>query len=210
MNKIVEFLVAMVLATFSVSAFAIPTYVSGGTCGSPDRTATSSNASECVYDSGTNFNNASDILGIYPGDAWTAAGEITANGTDNYFSATSVDGWGNIPNSGTWTIDSDFWTAFDEAVISMHIGQGNGNPDTWAWAIITPADLTADLGGTWSLSFISTLCDGSDDLSCAGGGLSNLKLWGRGDGTTVSEPGIVALLAIGLLGLAVTRRKMKV
>ena len=39
---------------------------------------------------------------------------------------------------------------FDSAVISMHIGEGAGDPDHWAWLI---AD--NDLSGTWSIDYIS-------------------------------------------------------
>lgn len=194
MRQLINLIATLAVAAFSTSTFAVPTVVAGGTCGDPDRTATSTGASMCAYESAINF-GAADIQAIYPTDPWVDAGELTGDGTDGFFSATSNQGWGNIPNDGTWSISSAFWSTYDEAVISMHIGQGNGDPDAWAW-LITPGTLSGD----WSLSYIA---GGSEK----GGGLSNLRLWGRGNGTTVPEPGIVALLATGLLLTGLVRRR---
>lgn len=202
MSNKMKLLMAVVLAAFSATSMAVPstpspTVVSGDTCGAPDRTATLTGASKCAYDEGINFGVA-DIQAIYPTDPWVAAGELTGDGSNGFLKATADQGWGNIPNGGEWSISSTFWTMYDEAVITMHIGQGNGDPDAWAW-LITPDTLSGD----WSLEFVA-------GGSTKGGGLSNLKLWGRGDGTTVPEPGIVALLATGLLLMGVIRRKTTV
>lgn len=201
MKSLGRLVLTATLSVFSASVWAIPTTVAGNTCGVPDRVGTVTGTSECTYDSNTNFNNAADILGLYSGDAWLSGGELVGgDGTsggiaDGFFSANVTSGtWGAIPANGTYAIDATFWTIYDEAVISMHIGQGGGDPDAWAW-LITPDTLA----GTWDLSKISG----------GGGGLSNLKLWGRSQGT-VPEPGMVGLLAIGLLSMVIVRRRMKV
>lgn len=192
MKNILTFVSTLALAVFSASSLAIPTVVSGDTCGSTQRTATFSGASECTYEDGTNYNNVADINALYPTDPWAYAGELTDNGVDNFLTVTAGS-WGSSSVSGTWEIGAGFWSLFDEAVVSIHVGQGGGAPDAWAW-LMTPGDLS----GTWSY----------DKLSGGGGGLSNIKLFGRGDGTTVPEPDMVTLLAVGLLGMVVARRRL--
>lgn len=190
-----KLMIAAVLTVFSINVYANP--IAGTTCGVPDRTGTLTAAEQCAF--GLGNPDATDIASYY-GDIWVSAGELEdENGTDGYLTATSDIGWGVIPNSGTWGIDASFWTMFDSAVISMHIGEGGGDPDHWAWLI---AD--NDLSGTWSIDFV-----GCDECSTKGGGLSNIKLWGVRGGS-VPEPSIVALLAIGLLGMVVARRKKTV
>ena len=199
MLRIIRILGAIALTVFSASAIANP--IAGDTCGAPDRTATMENADWCAYEpfedqidvNGT-F-QADDIGFLYDPDPWTEVGEITADGTDGYLTATSDAGWGNIPNSGTYAIDASFWDVYEYAVISMHIGGGNGDPDNWAWLM---ADGTTS--GTWSLDYI---LGGTE----AGGGLSNIKLWGAGEPTDMPEPGTLALLGLGLFGMGMIRRR---
>ena len=199
--KLNKLIMTLALTAFSAVAYAVPTVVSSDTCGEPDRVATLTGASMCAYDGVGNL-KVGDINAIYPSTAWSSAGEIagadgdTSSLTDGYLTVESFIGWGEIPNNGTWAIDADFWTMYDEAVISMHVGGGGNSPDAWAW-LITP-DI---ISGEWDLDLLT---------ESNGGGLSNMKLWGRGDGHTVPEPGIVALLAMGLLGMVAARRKMKV
>jgi len=193
-------LIAMMgLVLFSVNATANP--VSGNTCPDPtvaneERTATLTNSQECAY--GLGNPDATDLGGYWAGDTWIKVSELTGDGTDSYL---TVDGgsWGNIPTSGTWSISDSFWETYEEAVISMHVGEGSGNPDHWAWLIVDQAN-----SGDWSLYFTDP-CQVVG--GCAGGGgLSNLKLWGRGTGTGVPAPGVLGLMALGLFGITFARR----
>ena len=172
------------LAVFSVNAWANP--IAGDTCGVPDRVAFLEGTQHCAY--GEDNPDADDLAGYY-GDDWMQISELTGNGTDGLFSATvtTIGGWDNIPNSGTWAIDASFWSMYGEAVISMHIGNGAGDPDHWAWLVVNE-----ETYGNWSLDYI-------DGGTGKGGGLSNLKLWGRG--IAVPEPAVVWLLSFGLIGM---------
>ena len=181
-----------VLFVSVIASVANATTVAGDTCGEPDRVATLDGALQCSY--GLANPDATDIAGYY-GDVWDAAGELTGNGTNGYLKATSDGGWGNIPNSGTWAIDADFWNIYDSAVISMHIGQGGGDPDHWAWLIDPNVS-----GGNWSLDYVLNGQTG-------GGGLSNIKLWGVTSSAKVPAPATLALLGLGLVGLVATRRR---
>ena len=190
MSKVVVLLAAMA-AVSAVSANPI----AGNTCGSPDRTATLVDAAQCAY--GSANPDAADIASYY-GNVWESAGELTGNGANGFLTATSDIGWGVIPNSGTWSIDASFWDQYDYAVISMHIGQGNGEPDHWAWLLNSGAD-----SGTWALDY--TYDEGT---STKGGGLSNIKLWGVvATDREVPAPSALALLGLGVAGLLAARRR---
>jgi PEP-CTERM motif-containing protein len=194
MKTIGSFTVSLFLASLSANALAIPTTVSGDTCGAPNRTATFSDATTCTYEDGTNFNNVADINTLFPGSSWASAGELTGAGSNSFFTIGVTSGsFGSAPINGTWAIADSFWDTYSEAVVSMRVGQGNGAPDAWAWKMASNA-----ASGTWSYTI----------LSGGGGGLSNIKLFGRGTPVTVPEPGSLALFGLGLIGLiGLTKRK---
>ncbi len=180
-----------ILTALSHSALAL-------TCGGAplDREASFTNASVCGYGAGNP--HASDINGYFDRspNSWTQVAELTDSGTNGVFTATvdAPDSWGGTNLTGEYSIDASFWAQYSEAVISMHVGNGRGDPDHFAF-LMNPNTTS----GTWSY----------DRLEGAGGGLSNIKLWGIQGGTvTVSEPGTIALLAFGILGIIAVRRRV--
>ena len=191
----------LAMTVWSAGALANP--ITGDTCGDPDRTGTLTGAAECAYADDPGVIDANGTLkdtdlAILYGDTWTDAGELTASGTSGYLTANS-DTWGSFPNSGTWSIDASFWTVYDKAIITIHVGGGQYDPDNWAWLMIDNA-----ASGTWSVNWTASCiaeCQG-------GGGLSNIKLWGAGEGDMrMPEPGTLALLGLGLFGMGVVRRR---
>lgn len=134
-------------------------------------------------------------VGALFGDTWAKEGELTANGSNDLFSVNLDvgDTWGNGPLDGTWTIDSSFWLTYGRAVITMHVGNGAGDPDWFLWEV-SPNNTS----GTFHYA----------RLSGGGGGLSNLFLWGAGEPAQVPDGGVTAiLLGAGLLLAGLFRRK---
>lgn len=162
--------------------------------GSPTRTWTLNAASGCAM--GEDNPQAADILAEWPSTPWTNEGDITGDGDSSAFldvDLTTGD-FGGKNTAGTWTLSAAFWLTYGEAVISMHVGNGNedGLADHASFLL-----LPGDTSGTWSYV--------QDPEAGSGGGLSNFHIWGRG--TPAPEPGSLALLGLGLAGLALARRR---
>ena len=140
----------------------------------------STQVSACVA-AGTGNINQNPLTDDFLTSVGTAAGYVGA-GVASSFTQTQTPG----TTTGTWSIDS----AVD--AIGFKFGTGN-QPDEWFIF-----DLVAGVtSGTYE--FINVFG--------RGGGLSHMETYNK---TKVPEPGMVALLAIGLLGIAVARRRTKV
>jgi PEP-CTERM motif len=161
------------------------------TCQPDDlRVATLSDAVECRTANSTNLNDSDDLNALFGTSYnWINEGELTAAGSNDLFTV-NASSWGTSVE-GEWFIADSFWDTYENAVITMHVGQGGGDPDAFAW-LITPDEVE----GWFSYNRISG----------SGGGLSNLFLFGSGT-RQVPEPATLALLGIGLAGMALSRRR---
>lgn len=171
---------------------------------SADRTAGLGDAINVVVGSGNasvNVINAEIPTGN-PLDPWVERGSVEGGdegpGTlvDGILEITVLSGnWGSGgPLTGTWRItDPNFWSNYGYGAISLHVGNGGGEPDHWIWNLTNGA-----LTGNWDY----------EKLSGGGGGLSNLKLFSHGTGNTrVPDGGApLALLGAALLCIGASRR----
>lgn len=166
-----------------------------------ERSAELSSATAGAF--GTGNTQKSDVTAAFPLlGTWTnPIGEATSTFPtgSGLLSITITQGGfaGQPPIAGTWTLDPLYWTKYDDAAISMHVGNGGGNPnpepDHFIW-LIERGQLT----GTWKYT----------ENTGNGGGLSNLQLWGAGDGTPVPDAGsTMILLGSGFLGIGAFRRR---
>ena len=91
--------------------------------------------------------------------------------------------------NGSWSFDNSYWLTHGDGSIGFKFGTGN-KPDEW---FIYELEQGVS-SGSWE--FINTFGKG--------GGLSHTNLYTRG--TSIPEPGSIALLCLGIFGLAASRR----
>ena len=175
----------------------IPTEVQAATisCG-VDRIFEMTNVSMCVSGSG---NGKETAVEADLGGDWTEVGEVVDPGNASnpaVFNVALTSGsWGGGPViTGTYSIDPSFWSTWGMGAISAHVGGGQGVTDHWTFKV-DPNTLSGD----WNY-----LVNNSN-----GGGLSNLKLFGTGEGVKVPELSTLLLLGTGLAMVGLKRRRNK-
>lgn len=121
---------------------------------------------------------------------------LDKNGTPGTF---LTGGYVSGATSGIWQLASNIWGSYSNLYLGFHFGNGGGSPDSFIVELES-----GKTSGDWEFIAISP-----DKLN----GLSNMYLFtcladkpncGNND---VPEPGILAILGLGLFGLTFVRRR---
>ena len=158
---------------------------------------------------------------------------ISSVGTPTITSTINVGGGGSITDlnvfiniTHTFSADLDIFLIHDDTGTTVELTTDNGGSSDDAYTdtifdddaavnivdavapfsgTFSPEGMLADfngesLAGSWTLSI-------SDDFNLDGGELVDWAIFGTDD-TAVPEPGILSLLALGLVGIGFARRRM--
>lgn len=148
------------------------------------------NPGACYYQDG-NLTNAQIAAAGYT--------LLDKNGTEGIRTGSlAAAGFPNGSTSGTWALTSNLWTSYSKLFLAFHFGNGGGSPDSFIVELES-----GRLNGTWALGAVAPAIVN---------GLSNYYLL-TGPGLpppppgTVSSPATLSLVALGVLGLVVMRRR---
>jgi hypothetical protein len=102
---------------------------------------------------------------------------------------------GEGSNSGTWSFGSSVWTSWQNVYLYFHFGNVDGQGSTYDPDYFIVRLSPIDTSGTWTVN---------PDKR---GALSNIALMVGTPTNKVPEPGTLALLGLGLAGIALVRRR---
>ena len=204
MKNLYKTFLAIALGVFSLQAHSIAINAADCTVGSGTGTY-----DEQAYTTGYNcwLNPAKDAAGYIVNPKVTDLPTITGDSSLTGFTEYYKDNQGGVEegsllNSYTTTYNGDL----SGGTISYDGGDSLSCPS--CFLLVKDGSTTP----TWYLFDIG-YWNGTDDIVMSNfwtgtGAISHVSLWGLE--TNVPEPGMVGLLAIGLLGMVVARRKMKI
>jgi hypothetical protein len=183
------------LAAVALSVSLLPAIGHGATllCDTDAPTLTknymsASNVSACL-DSGIGN------IGNGPNDAFVAGAgagymEIADTSDNSNFGFT-------VNPDGSWSVNASIWDSYSTVAIGFKFGTGNTADEWFVYSLM--ANATSGM-----FTFFDVVAPGNDTGSER---FSHGVLYGMGDDNDVPEPGTLALLGLGLLGLGISRRR---
>ena len=95
--------------------------------------------------------------------------------------------------SGSWFIDDSIWDLYSDVMIVLKGGAASSPPNYVGYLLMDGQD--------WG-SYLSPFMNGERRK-----GISHISIYLRGGGNAVAEPATLALIGIGLVGIAYLRRR---
>ena len=140
-----------------------------------------SDAAQSACFSGNDSNQINSSFSLFGMTGWTLSDKNEGSDGDGVISFTTAPT--NGAKSGGWAIDT--LAGLDNIVITLKAGNGFG-------AFLLDLTVSDPLSGTWA----------------SGKGLSHASIYYIGEPAKVPEPGIFALMGLGLLGIGIARRRI--
>jgi hypothetical protein len=103
-----------------------------------ERVATLDSATVCETENNLVINSSADVNSVLGTNyAWIDEGNLIPGSFNNDLLTITLNSgsWGGNDIAATWAIDPLFWATYTIGAITMHVGQGNGDPD----AFVRPA-----------------------------------------------------------------------
>jgi hypothetical protein len=147
-----------------------------------------SNVSACL-DAGTGN------IGNGPNDPFL--GGTTGGGYMEIADTSDNSNFGFTVNpNGSWSVNANIWDSYSTVAIGFKFGTGNTADEWFVYSLM--ANATSGV-----FTFFDVVAPGTAGTDR----ISHGVLYGMGDDNDLPEPGTLALLGLGLLGLGISRRR---